>query len=462
MFFIKKPDVFLPALVLFAGLILPMHPSEIRAENILDVYNMALETSPVIAQAKASLRADEAFTSYNRAAFFPKIQADGGISRNKARISGFGLPIDESYSGNSYSITLTQPVFHGQNSAALSAAEARLRAGEKALVVSEQSLILNVSEAYFRVLGAEANERVARSMRDLLKKILEQTEAFLKVGTGDIISVKEARARLDSAESGLIGAQNTVRTAIRNMERLTHGPVGTLHDIGPFLPKGPVPDRVGQWVKTALENQPILLEAREQVSTAKEQIKIARRTRWPSLDLDTGYKASKGSLLPSMKDHESYVSLVLTLPIYQGGEIRASTRQAEAKASAEEYRLEDLKDQVRLDVETGFLLLKDSVAQLDASSQAVDSARVSMEATRKAYEVGTRSFVDLFDSIQNLTTARRNYYLALYNHVLSRVQLKAAAGLVSIKDIEDINRLLIPNAGYPETTDYPSQETTKK
>lgn len=449
-------------LVLVPGLVLAGHAPDIRAEDILTVYKRAVETSPVIARARASLQADEAFTSLNRAAFFPKIQADGGISRNNANIKGFGLPIDESYSGNYYSITLTQPIFHGRDWVALRASEAQFRAGEKALVATEQSLILLVSEAYFRVLSAEANERVARSKRDLLKKTLEQAEAFLKVGTGDIVSVREARARLDVAESDLIGAQNAVRTAIRALERLTHGPVGTLQDVGHLEPQGPVPDQVEPWVKAALENQPLLLEAQEQVRISKDQIEVARRTRWPRLDLDTGYNASKGALLPTEKVRESQIGLVLTLPIYQGGEIRASTRQAEARASAEEYRFENLKDQVRLDVETNFLLLTDSVAQLNASTQAVDSAGVSMDATRKAYEVGTRSFIDLFDSIQNLTNARRNYYLALYKHVLSRIQLKTVAGLVNIQDIEDINRLLKPGVNHPETTDYLSHETPKK
>ena len=156
------------------------------------------------------------------------------------------------------------------------------------------------------------------------------------------------------------------------------------------------------------------------------------------------------------------IGLVLALPIYQGGAISSRTRQAEAQALAEEYRLENLEDQVRLDVETNFLRLKDSVAQLKATGQAMESARISMEATRKGYEVGTRSFIDLFDSIQNLASARRNYYLALYNHVLSRVQLKAAAGLVSIQDIVNINTLLGPGMNHPDKADRLPGETPKR
>ena len=124
-----------------------------------------------------------------------------------------------------------------------------------------------------------------------------------------------------------------------------------------------------------------------------------------------------------------------------------------AQASSERYRLENLEDQVKLEVETNFLRLNDSVAQLKAAAQASTSARISMEATRKGYEVGTRSLIDLFDGIQNLANAQRNYYLAVYYHILTRIQLKTAAGLVNIKDIEDINSLLGPGVNHPDEAD---------
>jgi outer membrane protein len=450
------------SLLFLLGFILLGHASDMWGEDILTVYRQAVASSPVVARARASLQADEAFNSVNRSAFFPRIQADAGISRNDAEIRGFGSPIDESYYANNYSVTLTQPIFRGRDWVALRASEAQVRAGEKALLAAEQSLMLQVSVAYFQVLSARANERIALSKKDLLKKTLEQAEAFLKEGVGDITTVKEAKARLDAAESDLIGARNAVRVANQTLKRLTHGPVGVLRDVRPFEPHGPVPDRVEPWVQAAMKNQPLLLEAREQLQISGNQIEIARRARWPRLDLETGYSYSKGSLLPSEEARVAEIGLAFVLPIFQGGEIRARTRQAEAQALAKQYRLENLEDQVRLDVETNFLRLKDSVAQLKATAQAVDSARISMEATRKGYEVGTRSFIDLFDSIQNLASARRNYYLALYNHVLSRVRLKAAAGLVSIQDIADINTLLGPGMNHPDKADRLPGETPER
>lgn len=111
---------------------------------------------------------------------------------------------------------------------------------------------------------------------------------------------------------------------------------------------------------------------------------------------------------------------------------------------AGEYELEDLTDRIRLDTESAFLNLKDSVSQLRAETRALESAKISMEATHRGYELGTVSIVDYLDSIQNHANAQRNYFISRYNHVLNRVRLKTAAGVLGVKDIEAINSMLTP------------------
>ena len=423
--------------------------TDTKAEDLLTVYRQAASTSPALATARAQLQAETASGDATLAALYPNVEVGAGVSRNHASITGFGpTAIDTGYNAYNYSVTLTQPVVSGQNWVAVRASDARIRAAESELLAVEQDLIIEVSRAYFGVLRARANERVALSQRDLVRKVLEQAEAFLRVGTGDIIAVREARARVDAAESDLIVAQNALRIAKQVLIRLTHAPIGQLEDLRDISPEGPVPDRVDPWVKEAMERVPLLLKAREQVNVSLDQIEIAHRARWPRIDLGAGYGYIKGDFLPDADSRETQVGLTLALPIFTGGRISARIRETTALADASQSSLESLQDQVRFDTESSFLTLKDSVAHLVAATQAAESARISMEATRKGYEVGTRSMVDLLSGIQNNTIARRTYYIALYDHVLARLQLKKSAGVISVKDIEAINVLL--DAGRPE------------
>jgi outer membrane protein len=431
---------FVLLLILLAGI---GTPAITYAEDLLTVYRQAVSTNPVLGKARSQLEAEKASGSAARAALYPKVSAGAGVSHYHTDMRGFpALTVDEGYTAANYSVTLIQPIVNGQDWVSVRASESKIGAAGSAVLVVEQDLILRVSEAYFGVLRARADERVAAGQRDLLKKILDQAEAFLRVGTGDIVSVREARARFDGADSDLINAKNAVRIAKQALLRLTHSPVGVLDDLGNIRPQEPVPDEIAPWIKMAFESQPLLLQAQKQLQVSLDQVEIARRARWPRLNLDAGYGYAKGQLLPEMKRTDIWAGLALVLPIYEGGGISAGIREAEALAAASRYSVDDLRDQIRFDTESSFLTLKDSVTQLGAAAQAEESARISMEATRKGYEVGTHSITDLLDSVQNYTNMRRNKIIALYNHILARIRLKKAVGVASIKDIEDVNALL--------------------
>jgi outer membrane protein len=425
--------------------------SIVPAEDLLGAYEQASATSPVLAKARALLQANEASRPLARSGLLPKSNINAGVSGNKADITGFGADlggpstkIDKNYYGANYSITLTQPILNGQAWVALRAADAQVRAGQAAVLAAEQQLILQVSQAYFRVLRAQADDRVAVSQRDLLRTILDQEEAALRVGSGDVIAVSEARARLDGAESDRIVAENALQIARQGLERLTHRPVETLDDLGPVQPEKPSPDRIDDWVEMAGKNQPLITQAREQLQAARDQVEFASRSRWPSLNANAGYGYVKGTLLPSVENEYAQIGLNVSIPLYEGGEISARVRQARAQAQATRYGLDDLQDQVNLDTKSAFLNLKDSAAQLSATTRGVESAKTSLDATRKGYEIGSRSIVDLLNSTQDYANARRLYYLSLYNHMLARVQLKTAAGVVSVRDVEAINSMLKP------------------
>ena len=135
-----------------------------------------------------------------RAALLPHINAGASGGMNTAYVTGFGAqPLSTGYHSDVFSASLTESIFNGQDFIAMKQAESRIRAGGAALAFAEQMVALEVAQSYFSVLQAQANQRVAQQQVDLLQSIANQTNANLKVGTGDIISVQEVQAQLDAA-----------------------------------------------------------------------------------------------------------------------------------------------------------------------------------------------------------------------------------------------------------------------
>ncbi len=416
------------------------------AEDLQAAYRQAASTSPAIAQARAQLDAELAGRPLARAALLPHINADASGGMNTARVAGFGAQtISTGYHSDVFSASLTESIFNGQAFTAMKQSESRILASEATLAYAEQVVALEVTQAYFGVLRAEANQRVAQQQMDLLTSIDKQTRTSLQVGSGDIISVQEVQAQLDAARADLITANNAVAVARNQLERLTHHSAGTLQDITILEPTGPQPDTLEPWLTAALKNQPLLQQAQAILRVSEQQVQYAKRARWPTLTLSGVGQHAAGTLIPSVAIDQLGGSLNLSIPIYEGGSTRAGIHQAEALSRASRENVANIQDQIKLDTQTAFHDLEDSVAQFQAAQQSVNSAKVSMEGTRKGYEIGSRSIVDLLTATTNYAAAQRNYYLALYTQLVARTQLKAAAGVLTPADIDAINTLLENN-----------------
>ena len=428
---------------LHIAMVLALTAGSARAEDLQTVYRQAAATSPVIAQARAQLDAEQQSRPLARAALLPHAGALASGGMNTAYDTGFTtIPISTGYHSDIFSATLTQSIFDGQSFVALGQADSRIQASQAALAAAEQSLAMDVTQGYFSMLQAQANERVAEQQVKLLETVVDQTKASLQVGTGDIISVQEAQAQFDAAKADLVAAGNAVAIAKAQLERLTHRPVGTLQDVTVLEAASPQPDKLEPWLEAASKNQPLLREARATLKTSEAQVEFEKRARWPTLTLSGVAQHAAGTLIPPLTINQVGASLNLSIPIFQGGSIRARTRQAEALAKASRANVLNLQDQTKLDTQMAFLTLQNSVAHFDAARQSAASARVSMEGTRKGYEIGSRSIIDLLTATTNYGAAQRNYYLALYTNLVARIQLKAAAGVLTPLDIDSINSML--------------------
>jgi outer membrane protein len=428
---------------LYIATVLGLAGASARAQDLQTAYRQAVATSPVIIQARAQLDAEQASRPLARAALLPHVAALAGGGMNTARVTGFGsTPISTGYHSDIFSASLTQSIFDGQAFAALKQTDSRIQASQAALAAAEQSLALDVTQMYFGVLQAQANERVAQQQVELLQTIADQTRASLQVGTGDIITAQEAQAQLDAAKADLIVAHNSVAISKARLERLTHLPAGTLEDVTVLQAVGPKPDELEPWLEAALKNQPLLRQARAVLETSEAQVQFEKRAGWPTLTLNGISQHAAGTLIPPVAINQIGASLSLSIPVFEGGTARAKTRQAAALSSASRAQVLTLEDQIRLDTQTAFLTLQNSVARFEAAQQSAASAKLSMEGTRKGYEIGTRSIIDLLTATTNHAVAQRNYYLALYTNLVARIQLKAAAGVLTPLDIDSINSML--------------------
>jgi len=98
--------------------------------------------------------------------------------------------------------------------------------------------------------------------------------------------------------------------------------------------------------------------------------------------------------------------------------------------AANETYLKTKRDTLQA-VRSNYLAVLTSAATVKARKQAITSNNSALEATRAGYDVGTRDLVDVLNAQRNLYTAQRDYYAALYTYVVSTLELREAAGILS-------------------------------
>jgi outer membrane protein len=444
-------------LVVIVGSILSgMLPAWSSAEpdGILSLYRSAQAKDPSLGRARARVDSSVAEAEMALAVLLPRLDASAGISWINNTTVNYGTgDIHGSYTGNNYGINLRQPLVQLPGVYGLSASRAGVRAAEATLSGAEQELIVRIAEAYFMILKSRTDESLFAEERKRLERVVEQAEAFLKSGTGDVIAVYEAKSRYDSSQADLVKAVNQRRLAQQHLASLVGRPVADVKELGSYEPTGPEPADLRWWLDTMWRNQPNLIQARETLDQAIDQKKAAMAGHAPVLQAIGGYNVNKGStFLPDVETRQWSIGLNLSFPLYSGGETMARSRRAVAAETEQRHVLDATNEQLTQKLKEAFLTLEYNASLVKALRQKQVSAEQQLTAVTKGRAIGTRTAVDLLNAEQGYAVSRRDLSGAIYDNVFQRLQLKAAAGNLNEQDVAALEAsLMVRPAASPVT-----------
>ena len=445
------------------------HVATAHAENLMDAYRQALQSDPVLKQAEAQQRIGNAGADISRAPLLPQI--NGNVSFNDSHgTQGPALlqnpdgtyrianSVGTGGRSRSQSVALNQVLFDLGQFEIWRASKASARSTEAQYVAAQQNLILRVAQAYFIVLTDEDQLKYARSNAASLKKQLDQAQAKYDVGFAAITDVADAKSAYDTAASQVIAAENLVFNDRQALEQITGQKTGTLEILTENLPLNPPePNNMGDWVTTALASNPTLQAQRDLLESAQHDVTAAHAGHLPTLNasVDYSHDASWGGIssnlrntsgLPSnLTDSRSSgttIGLVLTVPLFQGGGIIARERQAIAQRDQAGDVLQQDRRTTVSNTRNAFNAITAGLSSVEATKAAVESAKTALDATKAGYDIGTQTIVNLLIAQSTYFQALGAYSQARHALVINQLNLKYAAGTLSVKDLEAVNALL--------------------
>ena len=414
-----------------------------QATGLLDVYRQALDSDPDIRAASQDRLATRENEPQARALLLPDISATGEQTRD------FGVDStgssDSNFSGHSYSLNLTQPIYRRTALVRQDQAAAQVKQADATFSAEEQNLVLRVARAYFDVLSAQDDLSFSQAEKQAIARQLEQATRRFEVGLITITDVQEAQARFDQSTADEIVAENAVANAYEALRQITNLRYDTIDVLSESLPlESPEPADPEIWVRQALDNNPALIGAAFGVDVARENIEIQRSDHYPTVDLTAGYyDTESGSSGFASDTSGAQIGLQVNVPLYKGGAVVSRTREAAYQFEASKARLEASQREAVRQVREAYRNVLAAISTIDALRQALKSSESALEATEAGFEVGTRTIVDVLDAQRAVFDARRNLSQARYAYVLNHLSLDQAAGQLDETSLAEVDRHLV-------------------
>ena len=419
--------------------------SAAQAMTLSEALQLAARHDPAVAGSLATYDADKEAGPQERAGLLPNVTARGAANYAYTESQfAFGSAPGQSYPGWSASLEARQPLFRLDWFARTDRANAQDALAESGLNDRKQQLLRRVAERYFNVLLAQDEvtqlEAQAKAVQESLDSTRKRFEVDLIPGT----DLREAQARNDLTLAQLLSARRSLETAQDALEETTgkgRDPLPALAEDIEFpvlLPADPE-----SWMRSATESSAVLMQARERVVVATADTKSRQSAALPTVDLvaSASHSDSTKYRLGQLQD-DARVGVELTVPLFAGGINASRVREAEARQRAAEAELQRLTLETERQVRQLFRTVQMGYVEVKAYRQALDSTVVAETATRNGYEAGTRTITDVLDAKSRVAQSSRDLHRTRYNQLLTLVQLKQAAGVLSEKDFQGIDLLL--------------------
>lgn len=418
------------------------------SQDLADIWHLALQHDPGYASIRAGTQAEQEKVPQARAQLLPYITARAGAEVDNTRRRS---NLSESHTRQRalWALTLSQPIVDISAWGALQRAQYIAAAANVEQAQNHQNLILRVAQAYFDVLTAQDTLRALHAQKQAIEHQLRAAQQSFELGSATITDTHEARARLDLLLANEFDATNRLQVSKDILTRIIHQTPDTLAELpaDAVLP-APEPNRQDDWVAQAMQANLAVARADLEARIVEKQVDIAKSEHYPRLHLQaqTGSASDRGIRGlhpdPGPRSLDSTVGVVLSIPIYTGGELSSVVREQSSRLQQRRYDVEAAKRAAQQTTQQYFSGVTSGLARIDALEAAERSSRAALQANQLAYEVGVRINIDVLNAQQQLFETQRQLSRARYDTLMDSLRLKASSGILDEQDLLAVNDLL--------------------
>lgn len=400
----------------------------LQDEKLATLVAQALENNRDLRVAVLNVERARALYRIQRADQIPSIDATGSLTRT----GGAGRPptSPREYYEASIGVTSFELDLFGRVHNLSQAALRQYFAQEEARRSAQLTLVSEVANAYLTLSADQELQRVARDALANRQRALDLIRQRHELGAVSSLELAQAEAELETARADLSRFTGFVAQDVNALNLLVGAPVApellpetfdAVSGVTP-LPAG-VPSEV-------LLRRPDIIEAEQLLRAANANIGAARAAFFPSITL-TGSIGTASTefdeLFGSGTGLWSFIPRI-TLPIFQGGRLRANLGVATADRDIALARYEQAIQSGFREVADALALTRTLAEQKAATEAQVAAAQRAFDLSEARYKAGLESFITLLDTQRTLYQAQQQLVDTLRAEQANRVTLYRVLG----------------------------------
>jgi len=361
--------------------------------------------------AEARFAAAEATVGEARAALVPSLNGEGAVAEVKPsrqlfvpQTHGWRDVGDLSLSG-SWTID-----FWGKNRAALHSAQDLAKAAEAEAAAARLAVSAGIAASYAQLASLYQERDAAADALTVRRKTVTLMADRRRHDLENEGAVARARSNEAAAEAELGAIDEEIAIARNQIAALMgEGPDRGLAIERPKLPatKGfGLPEHLPA---ALLGRRPDILAARCRVEAAAQNIKVAKASFYPNVDLKAVIGLQSLGLSNLLMSNAGFgaVGPAISLPIFDGGRLRARYRGAEADYAEAVAAYDGALTEALREVADTAASSRALATRLDYSRAAEAQARSAWGIASNRYRGGLSTYLDVLTAEDALITARR-------------------------------------------------------
>jgi len=424
------------------------------AENLLEIYQEALEKDPNFNLNKADLKLNKEYLNQQRSNLGPRLTIGGQTNWNEYYQDRI---LSNDYNTFNFNLNLTQPIFRLDSWFQVKRLKENFKAAEARFAYQQQDLMVRVTTAYFNILSAKSALAVARATEKALENQYQRIQERFKVGAASKIELAEAKAAYNKAISDSVLAKGNQEISFEELNSIVGREITLIAPISDDLELN-IPDKsINEEVNFAIDSNLLILESKKRLDASKANSKSATARFLPKIDAsaNANRRTSKQYtfdgldsdldlpfFIPTETETRNF-GIQFSLPLFTSGLNNSQRRQALLEEVKSEEQVILIERNVIQQVRSLYTALQTAKLNIEALKASEESSKDALEATRLGYELNSRNLIDLLQAERSYSEVQNRLNQSVFGFIVTSLQYKQALGTLDPKDIVELNKNLL-------------------